>query len=44
MEKMKEYGLSLFEQSSDNGQSINTAEFSKTFNLAKFVNMRGYLT
>jgi len=44
MEKMKEYGLSLFEQSSDNGQSINTPEFSKTFNLAKFVNMRGYLT
>jgi len=47
MEKMKEYGLSLFEQSSEKDESDlsnATDDFSETFNLAKFVNMRGYLT
>jgi len=47
MEKMKEYGLSLFEQSSEKEESDlsnATDDFSGTYNLAKFVNMRGYLT
>lgn len=47
MEKMKEYGLSLFEQSSEKDESDlsnATDDFSETYNLAKFVNMRGYLT
>jgi len=47
IEKMKEYGLSLFEQPSEKDESeLSNAidDFSETYNLAKFVNMRGYLT
>jgi len=47
IEKMQEDGLSLCEQSRNSEVdylSIMTHDFSTTYNLAKFANLRGYLT
>lgn len=45
--KMKQDGLVLCEQSKDHGSnylSMGTMDFSKTYNLGKFANLRGYVT